>query len=60
MNPWWFIAGAYAVSALAIIVEILALRWRQRAALASLHEGGEIAGEIADPPRERPLRTTHS
>ena len=56
MNPWWFIIGAYAVSALVVIVEIVALRSRHRAALASLRDGGEVA----DPPRDRPLRTTLS
>ena len=60
MNPWSFIIGAYAVSALVLIVEIVALRSRHRAALASLRDGSEVAGEVADAPRDHPLRTTLS
>lgn len=35
MSPWAFILGAYAVTAVVIVVEILAVRARHRAARAA-------------------------
>ena len=35
MNPWHFILGAYAVTALAFLVESLAVRARHRSARAA-------------------------
>ena len=35
MNPWHFILGAYVVTAILVIVEVIAVRARHRAALAA-------------------------
>ena len=32
MNPWHFILGAYGVTALLVVVEVVAVRMRRRAA----------------------------
>lgn len=38
MNAWYFILGAYVVTAIAIVVEVLAVRARHRAALSAAHD----------------------
>ncbi len=38
MNAWHFILGAYVVTAIAIVVEVLAVRARHRAALTAAHD----------------------
>ena len=40
MNAWYFILGAYLVTAIAIVVEVLAVRARHRAALSAGHGSG--------------------
>jgi Heme exporter protein D (CcmD) len=38
MNAWYFIVGAYVVTAIAIVAEVLAVRARHRAALRAADE----------------------
>ena len=38
MNAWHFILGAYAVTAIAMVVEVLGVRARHRAALSAAHD----------------------
>jgi Heme exporter protein D (CcmD) len=38
MNPWHFILGAYVVTAIAIVIEVLAVRARHRAALSAARD----------------------
>ena len=38
MNPWHFILGAYVVTAITIIVEVLGVRARHRAALSAAQD----------------------
>ena len=40
MNAWHFILGAYAVTAIAIVFEVLAVRARHRAARNAAHGSG--------------------
>ena len=42
MNAWYFILGAYLVTAIAIVVEVLAVRARHQAALNAAHGSGSI------------------
>ncbi|GIK88180.1 MAG: heme exporter protein CcmD [Burkholderiales bacterium] len=41
MNHWHFILGAYGVTVLAMVVEILAARARRRAALEAARAGAD-------------------
>ena len=43
MNPWHFILGAYVVTAIVVIVEVIAVRARHRAALAAAQLSRSIA-----------------
>lgn len=45
MNAWPFIVGAYAVTVLAVVIEILAVRARHRAARAAAQSSGMRTGE---------------
>jgi hypothetical protein len=38
MNPWHFILGAYVVTAIAIVIEVLSVRARHRAALSAAQD----------------------
>jgi heme exporter protein D len=38
MNPWHFILGAYVVTVIAIVIEVLAVRARHRAALSAAQD----------------------
>lgn len=40
MNAWYFIVGAYVVTAIAIVAEVLAVRARVRAALDAAQDAG--------------------
>ena len=42
MNHWHFILGAYGITVLAMIVEIVAVRVRRKAALAAAQATGEM------------------
>jgi hypothetical protein len=50
MNPWNFIAGAYAVTLLLVVVEIVAVHLRRRAAESLLDAGDEPHPHSADSP----------
>ena len=45
MNPWHFILGAYVVTAIVVIVEVIAVRARHRAALAAAQLSRSAAGD---------------
>jgi hypothetical protein len=45
MNPWHFILAAYAVSAILVVVEIVAVRMRRRAAESLVRFDDDASGE---------------
>jgi heme exporter protein CcmD len=54
VNHWHFIIGAYAITALVLVVEIVAVRLRYRAALAAAANAGDLdAGASHAPPAAR-------